>query len=140
MFLQRSYSAPVRVFDMSGTLVARATIGDAAWGRAVVRAVVVAAGRVVGVRVALRPDVDAKFRGVNAVVRGVVLRATVVDLRCWDAVVFVTALPDVRETAVPSRTAALATPMQSARFATKIRIFFISDVNVSKFTFFSASE
>ena len=82
MFLQRSYSAPVRVFDMSGMLVARATIGDAVWGRAVVRAVVEAAGRVVGVRVALRPDVDAEFRGVNAVVRGVVLRATVVDLRC----------------------------------------------------------
>ena len=67
---------------MSGVLVARATIDDTGWWRAAVRAVVVIAGRVVGVRVALRPDVDAEFRGVNVVVRGVVLRAIVVDLRC----------------------------------------------------------
>ena len=85
---------------------------------------------------------------VRWVVRDAVVRATGVDgLRCvvlrgveymrfcvWAAGFA------VRATAVPSRTAALATPKHAKMFAVKIRIFFISGVNDIKNAYFCASK
>ena len=81
-------------------------------------------------------DMVASERGFSAVVRGVVVRATLVAVRDW-----VVSVSDfVRETAVPSRTAALAKPTQINKFVIKTRIFFISGVKFSKNTKNDASE
>ena len=74
-------------------------------------------------RVVMARDDDvsavALTRGDNAVDVRAVRDRTVVEIRDWDAVSDL-----LRETAVPSRTAAPATPAHNSRFAAKIRIFF----------------
>ena len=141
VFLQRSYSAPVRVDDISvddAVSVARAITGVALRAVFGVPLRAVAALRdmlVVGSRVmrdvVIRAFVAVIARGTNVVVRGVVLRFTVVVVRDWDGCDFISDL--LRETAVPSRTAPLATPMQTSRFAMKIRILFISEQILANF-------
>lgn len=76
-------------------------------------------------------------RGISVVPRCVFVRFATVDVRICEDVFLSDAL---RATDVPSRTAALATPMQTSRFVIKNRILFISDGKFSKFAIFSASE
>ena len=140
MFLQRSYSAPVRVFD--------STVVSAVAVRAEITFV---GSRLDVVLVALRADVLRVFflsfvvvsrvtvfvavrdvvvavREFSVVVRGFVVRTTLVAVR--DCVVSLSGF--VREMAVPSRTAALAKPTQTSKFVIKTRILFISGVKFSK--------
>ena len=146
VFLHCSYSAPVRVDDMAVVFVVPARdMFICAPPRVVVATLV----RVLLVRgdtdrdVALRDFmfcvvrvlVDA-VRDVSVVVRALV-RGIVVDMRdCVVAFAFVA----VRDIDVPSRTAAPATPMQSSRFATKIRIFFISGKIIANLHFFTQAN
>lgn len=120
MFLHCSYSAPVRVSDIAPPVcdaareitrfdVARATRGDDAF-----RAVSVVLLRGDGV-VALRED-NTRWG------RAAVVRRGVVAVRIW--VCFLSFC--VLEMAFPSRTAALAIPMQHTIVLIKTRNFFIS--------------
>ena len=146
VFLHCSYSAPVRVDDIAVVFVVPARDMFIC---AIPRDVVVFFVRVLVARgdtdcvVALRDlvlcvarvPVNA-VRGVNTAVRALV-RGTFVDTR--DCVVDF-AFVAVRDIDVPSRTAASATPMQSSRFATKIRIFFISDKIIANLHFFTQAN
>ena len=136
VFLQRSYSAPVRVSDM---LVA--VLSDAARDTTFVRFVFVrdvAARAAAGSRFCADVRGVVPLRGTNVVLRGDVLRFTVVAVRLWTWGGFFSFL--VRETAVPSRTAPPAMPTQVNMFAAKNRIFFISDASVAKICFLSQAN
>lgn len=150
--LQRSYSAPVRVSDITDdALVAAAAravtpgcrpaaaavgvrAGDEAAARdtlAVSRVVVPAvAARVVAARAAVvfLSDVprDDCAPGVSIVPRAAVDRSflTVVEMRCCVGADRSVALRDI---VLPSRTAALVAPMHNIKYDAKIRTFFISD-------------
>ena len=88
--------------------------------------------------ITLPPRTDADVvvaRGIIVVVRAVLVRGCTVETRLC---VFFSDL--LREMAVPSRTAALAKPMQTSIFATKIRILFISDEIIANLRFLAQAN
>ena len=139
VFLQRSYSAPVRVLDISiagvVVVVLRATALRSVLRAGLVRFVAVDLA-VLFTTVVLVPERDelvaAESREESIVVRGLAERTAVVAVRLCVLL--------LREMAVPSRTAASEKPMQNSRFANKNRSFFISGFKSSKFIIFYASE
>ena len=140
--LHCSYAAPVRVSDielaLSDCVAARATTDVALRPGVVLRADVVRGDVVciVAVRALVwRVVFCLVVRGVSVAVRAAVVFSVVV-VRFDDVVV-----GDFwRAWALPSRTAARTDVADIKAYATKIRIFFISDLNVSKKANFRASE
>ena len=139
--LHCSYSAPVRVlaiiapsFDNARAVIAvKLRVADE-----LVR-VVVPPLRVVVDGCVVLTTVWRAVRGVSVVPRLADVLA-VVFVRDWFAVVVVSLVLLVRETAVPSRTAASAMPRHITRFVNKTRSFFISGLYFSKNFVFCASE
>ena len=120
MFLHFSYSAPVRVSDIIvvDSVPAR-DITDFFWG-AVTRDETERAD------VAVRLVAEFALRGAKTAVLFVVRLFVVATRDC------VGARSDlVRDGFAPSRTAALARPVQISKFVAKTRIFFISDESLA---------
>ena len=144
VFLHCSYSVPTRVSDITNVYPVSEAARDIVGAEFLLMDLFVFRTAVplfcVERDVVVRTAERVLFvRGIRVVERGVLVLFVVVDTRLWDCCADVLA-DFVRETLVPSRTAPPAIPVQSNKFMTKIRIFFISGKKSSKILLFSASE